>query len=423
MNKSIMTMLCVAGIAISAPVFAKGLQVKPNAPKRYVVKQGDTLWGISGKYLYRPYQWPSLWNVNRAKIRNPHWIYPGQVLYLTYVNGRPVLRVGKGASGRKSGFIKLHPQVRDLGSGYGIQTLDVDFYRLFMKHPQFVSANELTHAPRVVAGADGRNIYTNGDRIYADGIIEPGEYLSFRVVQDLKDPITGKSLGKLVEFSGELTTLSNDNTALAERNNSTALNGYSAKQRAKMEAKLAGDEYYVKLDSEKKPTAVRTAVPLQVKTAASEIMRGDYIIRKPDVITQFNAMPHTPDSPVEARIVSVMDGVSETGVGESVILNKGLAVGVDEGTVLSVYKGNRLVQTEWNNPDKKATKILSLPTEEVGLVMVYRTSEHASSAIVLESKSNVSTEDVLREPGQDLETFDDANFQKDGMIDTLKKSK
>ena len=190
-----------------------------------------------------------------------------------------------------------------------------------------------------------------------------------------------------------------------------------------MEAKLAGDEYYVKLDSEKKPTAVRTAVPLQVKTAASEIMRGDYIIRKPDVITQFNAMPHTPDSPVEARIVSVMDGVSETGVGQSVILNKGLADGVDEGTVLSVYKGNRLVQTEWNNPDKKATKILSLPTEEVGLVMVYRTSEHASSAIVLESKSNVSTEDVLREPGQDLETFDDANFQKDGMIDTLKKSK
>lgn len=423
-NKSVITLLCAVGIVASAPVFAKGLQVKPNAPKRYVVKQGDTLWGISGKYLYRPHQWPNLWNVNRAKIRNPHLIYPGQVLYLTYVNGRPVLRVGKGASGRKSSnFVKLSPQVRDLGSGYGIQTLDVDFYRLFMKHPQFVSDAELTHAPRLVAGPDGRNVYGRGDRIYADGMVEPGEYLTFRVVQDLKDPITGKPLGKLVEFSGELATLNSSNSALDERANTTALDGFNAKKRAKLEAKLGSDEYYVKSEHQKKPMIVRTAVPMQVQAATSEIMRGDYIIRKPDVLTQFNAMPHAPDAPIEARIVSVMDGITETGVGQTVILNKGEQDGVDAGTVLSVYKGNRLVQTEWNNPDKKATKIVSLPAEEVGMVMVYRTGKNASSAIVLESKSNVSADDILRQPGQDLDTFDDANFQNDGLIDTLKKAK
>lgn len=422
MNKQIITLLCAAGIVMSAPAFAKttSLKVRPNAPKRYVVKQGDTLWGISGKYLYRPHQWPSLWNVNRAKIRNPHLIYPGQVLYLTYVNGRPVLRVGKGASGRQSGFVKLRPHIRDMGSGYGIQTLDVDFYRLFMKHPQFVSDSELLHAPRIVAGPEGRDVYTANDRIYADGVLESGEYLIFRVSQDLRDPVTGKSLGKLVEFSGEAVTLSNNNSALAERDNTTALDGLKPKQRAKLEAKLNNDEYYVKTDNEKKPLAVRTAVPLTVEIANSEIQRGDYLIPKPDVMSSFNAMPHAPDGQTEARIVSVMDGISEAGMGQTIILNKGRADGVDEGTVLSVYKGNRLVGTTWNNPDKKAAKVVSLPTEEIGLAMVYRAGENVSSAIVLESKNSVSAQDVLREPGQDLETFDDANFMQDGMIERRK---
>ena len=345
-------------------------------------------------------------------------IYPGQVLYLTYVNGRPVLSTGRGASGKAGGIptIKLKPGVRDLGSGYGIPTLDVDFYRLFMKHPQFVSDTELTHAPRLVAGGESKTIYTTTDRIYADGVIEPGTYLTFRTVQDLKDPVTGKSLGKLVEFSGEASTLDNQNTALIEREDSELLS-QDPKKRTKMMERLREDEYYIRQDGAKKPTAVRTAVPLVVETAVSEIMRGDYIIRKPDVMSSFNAMPHAPDAPVEARIVSVMDGISETGMGQTVILNKGLADGVDEGTVLSVYKGNRLVKTEWNNPDKKATKVVSLPTEEVALVMVYRAGDNVSSAIVLESKGNVSREDILREPGHDLETFDDANYAKDSMLD------
>lgn len=417
MPKHIITLLCAAGLAISAPAFAKTLKVKPNAPKRYVVKSGDTLWGISGKYLYRPHQWPSLWNVNRSKIRNPHRIYPGQVLYLTYVNGRPVLRVGRGASARGGiPTVKLRPQIRDMGSGYGIPTIDVDFYRLFMKHPQFITDAELKHAPRIVAGPEGRQIYTTTDRIYVDGLTEEGSYLIFRVRQDLKDPHTGQSLGKLVEFSGEAVTLPNKNSALVDRDDSTIL-PKDPKKRAKMESKLGPDEYYVQQDAKKSPLAVRTATPLVVEASVGEIMQGDYLIRKPDVMGFFNAMPHAPDGQVEARIISVMDGISEVGMGQSIILNKGLADGVDEGTVLSVYKGNRLVKSAWNNPDKKATKVVSLPTEEVALVMVYRAAENVSSAIVLEGKTNVSTEDILRQPGEDLETFDDARYQQDGLLD------
>ena len=86
MQKPIITLLCAAGMIISTPAMAEKLRIRPNAPKQYTVKKGDTLWGISGKYLYHPWKWPSLWNVNRKKIANPHLIYPGQVLVLSALN-------------------------------------------------------------------------------------------------------------------------------------------------------------------------------------------------------------------------------------------------------------------------------------------------------------------------------------------------
>ena len=98
MQQRIITLLCVAGMAISAHAQAASLKVRPDAPQRYVVKNGDTLWGISGKYLYSPWQWNCLWGANRGEIRNPHLIYPGQVLVLRYVNGRPQLGFENGST-------------------------------------------------------------------------------------------------------------------------------------------------------------------------------------------------------------------------------------------------------------------------------------------------------------------------------------
>lgn len=413
MQKHIIALFCAAGMVVSAPVLAASkLKVKPNAPARYVVKQGDTLWNISGKYLYRPWQWPSLWNVNRSKVRNPHLIYPGQELHLTYVNGRPVLRAGKGGKrmrGSKGGIptIKLRPGIQDLGSGYGIPTLNVDFYRLFMKHPQFVSAAELKQAPRIVAGESSRTLYSRGDRIYADGPVEPGTYLVFRTKQDLRDPVTGKSLGHLVEFSGEVSTLGVNNSALDNRDDQPM----TPKQRNK----LQDDEYYAKVDN--KMVAVRTAHPMMIGESVTEIMQGDYLLPKPDVVSSFNMMPHAPEQPVQAAIVQVMDGVSESGAMQTLILNKGEADGLDAGTVLSIYKPNRVVKSNWEGGGKKAAQFVNLPSEEVGLAMVYRTAENVSSAIILESKTNVSREDILREPGQDMDSDAETTINPSQMID------
>ena len=401
MKKSIITLLCAASMIISTPSIAETLRIKKNAPARYTVKKGDTLWGISGKYLYRPWKWPKLWQINRNKIKNPHLIYPGQVLVLRYVNGRPVLGV-EGRGGIPT--IKLSPKVRDDGSGYGINTIDVDFYKMFMKHPQFVTGEDfLQKTARIVAGPDGRTLYTIGDRIYADGITQHGDYLIFRVKNALKDPRTQQNLGQLVEFVGEAKTLSTPDSALSHR---------SAEAR---EALLA-NEYYAETDekyfsdTKNGMTAVRTAQPLMITQGVAEITKHDYLIPKPEGLNSFNFMPHEPSQSVQADIIDIMEGISESGTMQTIILNKGVNDGVDRGTVLGVYKRSRVIQSPWggatsNNPKEEPTRLVNTPVEEIALAMVYRAGRNVSSAIILESVKSVSKEDLLAEPGRDLDTL------------------
>ena len=393
MQKRIITLLCAAGLAISAPAFSAALKVRPDAPTRYVVKQGDTLWGISGKYLYRPWQWSRLWGANRSKIRNPDRIYPGQVLVLRYVNGRPRLSVERGAGGDIP-LVKLSPRVREVSSGYGIQAVNVNFYRMFMKHPQVIDQMQTQHAPRLVEGPDNRLIYSKGERVYAYEITEPGRYLVYRARKDITDPETKKYLGQEVVFSGIVATLPGTNSALDSRTREDA------------EA-LPNNEYYTRLHPMLKvPT--QTAQPMVVEEAVSEIRKGDYLLKLEDGGDSFNMMPHAPSQHIDAKVVSIFDGISEAGQFQTITLNKGSAHGLEKGTVLSLYKRSRQVKMDMQkgkDGSRSVVKYLSIPAEEAGLAMVYRVSQNLASAIILESKTNISIGDTASEPGQDLDNM------------------
>ena len=393
MQKRIITLLCAAGLAISAPAFSAALKVRPDAPTRYVVKQGDTLWGISGKYLYRPWQWSRLWGANRSKIRNPDRIYPGQVLVLRYVNGRPRLSVERGAGGDIP-LVKLSPRVREVSSGYGIQAINVNFYRMFMQHPQVIDQMQTQHAPRLVEGPDNRLIYSKGDRVYAYEITEPGRYLVYRARKDITDPETKKYLGQEVVFSGIVATLPSTNSALDSRSREDA------------EA-LPNKEYYTRLHPMLKvPT--QTAQPMVVEEVVSEIRKGDYLLKLEDGGDSFNMMPHAPSQHIDAKVVSIFDGISEAGQFQTITLNKGSAHGLEKGTVLSLYKRSRQVKMDMQkgkDGSRSVVKYLSIPAEEAGLAMVYRVSQNLASAIILESKTNISIGDTASEPGQDLDNM------------------
>ncbi|MFC2306046.1 MAG: LysM peptidoglycan-binding domain-containing protein [Neisseria elongata] len=393
MQKRIITLLCAAGLAISAPAFSAALKVRPDAPTRYVVKQGDTLWGISGKYLYRPWQWSRLWGANRSKIRNPDRIYPGQVLVLRYVNGRPRLSVERGAGGDIP-LVKLSPRVREVSSGYGIQAVNVNFYRMFMQHPQVIDQMQTQHAPRLVEGPDNRLIYSKGERVYAYEITEPGRYLVYRARKDITDPETKKYLGQEVVFSGIVATLPSTNSALDSRTREDA------------EA-LPNNEYYTRLHPMLKvPT--QTAQPMVVEEAVSEIRKGDYLLKLEDGGDSFNMMPHAPSQHIDAKVVSIFDGISEAGQFQTITLDKGSAHGLEKGTVLSLYKRSRQVKTDMQkgkDGSRSVVKYLSIPAEEAGLAMVYRVSQNLASAIILENKTHISIGDTASEPGQDLDNM------------------
>ncbi|QJQ52466.1 LysM domain-containing protein [Vitreoscilla sp. C1] len=391
MQRTIITLLCTAGLAISTSSFAQTLKLRADAPARYTVKQGDTLWGISGRYLSNPWQWPKLWNANRTQLRSPHLIYPGQTLVLSYVNGQPVLGL---EDSTKIPVIKIHPGVRTVSDGYGINTINMNLAQTFMQSPQIISTEEMKNAPHLIQGPDSRLIYSPGDRVYSYGLKEPGTYYSYRVNKDITDPDTKKFLGREIIITGKLETINFNPSAWSERD-TVADN-----------SRLNDDEYYtLKHPLLKIPTT--TAQPMMIREIGSEILKGDYLMREPDFIkTGFQFMPHEPSVPVNAKVLSILDGVSEAAQFQTIAINQGLSQGIDPGTVISIYRKINTTKVERRgNDDGPRYGHISIPSEELALAMVYQANENISYALILSSLTNVSVGDTVREPGRDLDDF------------------
>lgn len=397
MQRRIITLLCAAGMAFSTQTLAANLKVRPNAPQRYTVKQGDTLWGISGKYLYSPWQWGRLWGANRSRIHNPDLIYPGQVLVLRYINGEPRLSLEQ-----TDGIpvVKMSPDKEV--SGYGIPAVNANFYRIFMQHPQIVSRKETAAAPRLVSGPEGRLLYTKGTRVYTKGLKEPGRYLTYRINKNITDPDTGKFLGQEVAFSGIVRSLDYTDSALGQRSEQAA-------------EKLKDNEYYTRAHPSITPLRTRSIQPLVVETAISEIQQGDYLMKMPEDTDRFNMAPHEPSRPFQAKIVSVFEGAGVGGQFKTITIDKGEADGLDKGAVISLYKREKTLQVNLSNnlaeePKSRDTvELISTPAEEVGLAMVYHTTPGLAYAIILENISDISVGDTAANPGRDLDNMPDSD--------------
>lgn len=409
MQKPIITLLCALGLAISAPAISK-TGVRSDAPTRYTVKQGDTLWSISKRYMRNPAKWSQLWGVNKQQVKNPHRIYPGQVLVLSYVNGQP--RLGVENSGEIT-TITLRPQAYEESNGYSIPTLPIGILRSFMKHPGVIDTKDVyfSHedsairhpsitdtadtkdAPRLVAGPDKRLMYSNGDRVYAQGITKPGRYLVYRITGDIIDPETNKLLGQEITYSGEVKTLV------------SRMGGPKIHRSEKDAPYLEKDERFTEHHPLiKVPTKV--AQPMEVVKANSEMVEGNYLLYVPENSNdRFSFIPHGPFAQVDAKVIRIFDGVSEAGQNQTILLNKGERDGIDRGTVLSLYRIKHKVQMA-DDGIKAKMKYLSIPAENIGYAMVYRTSDHLAHAIIVESTVNINVGDVATNPGLDMEDID-----------------
>ena len=347
----------------------------PNAPDEYTVKRGDTLWAISGLFLKQPWRWPELWGMNLQDIKNPHLIYPGQKLYLERMNGRASLRTRQSANGEiPTETIRLSPRTRyESLARDALPTLNSQFIEPFLAEPVIVDENGLNSAPRIVAAQEGRVLLTRGDRAYARGPSDAAlvddatkkqkAYRVFRDATPLKDPVTGEILGYEAQYVGK---------AVLARGESTQ--------------ESTNKEGGIQID----------IVPATIDIiAAKEEMRvGDRLLPEPEP-QLLSYVPRAPSEGVEGRIVSVYgSAVVNAAQNQVVVVNLGTRDGIESGHVMAILKdGARLIDK--TDPARTALK---LPDERNGLLMVFRTFEKLSYALVLDITDGVKIGDRLTDP-------------------------
>ncbi|MGH6783619.1 MAG: LysM peptidoglycan-binding domain-containing protein, partial [Sphingomicrobium sp.] len=271
---------------------AFGQQVADNAPQTYTVQKGDTLWGISGKFLRDPWRWPEVWQMNRDQIKNPHLIYPGDVVRLDMVDGQPRLSLGR-AGPRET--LRVSPTARSTPlDREAIPTIPPGDIEPFLSRPLITGPEGLKDAAEIVAGRDRERVVRgDGDRVYVVGI----------------DPKAG-GLWHIYRPAG-------------------VIRSHSLKE-------TLGNEYrYLGSGRVERFAEVSTVL---IENASEEILIGDRLVPAPrEQIV--NYAPHAPARDVEGRIVATLKDTVEMGRGSIVTIDKGARDGVDVGTVLAIYRG------------------------------------------------------------------------------------
>jgi len=334
-------------------------ELSPNAPDSYTVKTRDTLWDISKLFLKSPWRWPELWGMNLDQIRNPHLIYPGQVLYLDKTGGRARLRMGQ-AVGTGTGTDRLSPRIRssELGAG-SLASIPFGLIEPFLNEAVIFQSNELESAPRIVATQEGRVILGRGDTAYVRGDLSNGtDYRIFREPKPLLDPTTKELLGFEAVYVGA-----------AE---------YTKQGETRVDA------------SGKSEVVPATFVVTNVRTEAGV---GDRLAVVPSR-EYTNYAPHAPQGQVEGQIVSLYGDALTAGQNQIVALNRGARDGMERGHVLALVRnGVRVVDT--TDPSKPTIK---LPDERHGLLFVFRVFDRMSYALILSVKEPVQTGDRFTQP-------------------------
>lgn len=361
--------------AIAQQVASRGVPVSelsPNAPQTYTVKRGDTLWAISGMYLKKPWRWPELWGMNMSTIRNPHLIYPGQVLYLDIRDGYARLGFGPGGS---SGTFRLSPSVRveEMGNA-PLPTIRRDLIEPFLVRPVIKDMNDMADLPDVVASVDDRLVMGNGDRIYVRGSDavplstrdgSPKYYSIFRKPKELRDPETGEVLG----YEGEYVA----------------------------QAQIVRDEYFEEA-YDKKGRAIEEYRPatLEVVKVATEVRIGDRLDLIRDDSDYANFVPRLPPEGTSGLVVSLYadQAVNYAGSGQVVAINLGSTNGIEVGHVLQILRKGRLARDPENGPGAR----VRLPDEPNGVLLVFRVFDRVSYGLIMDSHDPVSVGDKLVSP-------------------------
>lgn len=344
-------------LASSSLLWGQDVQVNPDHPEQYVVQQGDTLWDISARFLTEPWRWPEIWRVN-PQVENPHLIYPGDVIRMTYDGGVPVLTVERGGETGSGRTVKLSPTMRSEAHGQAIHTIPIDVIRQFLTRPLIVDEDEMNSWPYIVSSYEQHLVAGPGIEVYARGLDPAATARKYSIYR--KGPAyISKSSGKDVVL------------------------GYEAIYVGDAELTAHGD-----------PST------LMVGETVREVLNGDRLIPQSEDELYTNFIPSRAEPPISASIISAQDVLSEIGQYQVVVLDKGKADGVAVGNVFGVYQTGRVVTDKIKSSEKKynnsplieylgkpksAGEPVALPEVRAGVLMVFRTFDRVSYGLVMEA--------------------------------------
>lgn len=364
-NKNRLTTLALAmALGLGLPMLASAKNnpmpaVRADAPNLYVVKKGDTLWDISGKYLKDPWRWKDIWAVNK-QIANPHWIYPGDRLILCHIKGHTVVGVdqGDGCAGVERRMnatdlenMKLQPQIHVQALGVAVPAVPLSDIKSWLVDGNVVSASALQKAPYVLAGPDRHVLAGAGDKVYVRGgdLVVGDSYGIYRAGDAYIDPDTKEVLG--------------------------------------YEARLIARGAATELD--KGVSTVELTESLQQEAREGDKVMAEEVNNYPGVFYPTNSE----NVKSGGRIIRVLDSIDSAAVNSTIAINRGLRENVQTGQVFSIYRRGEMVT------DRQAGgQQVRLPSERSGLAMVFRTFDKMSYAIVLKANSVIKVGDELRPP-------------------------
>jgi len=349
------------------------LQLANDAPTIYVVVKGDTLWDISGKFLKEPWRWPEIWNMNRDQIKNPHLIYPGDVVKLSFDgSGKPLLSLlGRGDG--STGFSRLSPRIRSEAISDAIPSIPASVISPFLSSPLVVSEGALNAAPRIIASEESRVIVGAGNVIYGLGL-KPEQGSSWQIYRPgkvLRDPVTKEILGYEAVYLGDakVTKFGEGNTV---------------------------------------PTT------LEVTKSTQEINRGDRLTPQGEAILPLYS-PRPPSKEMNGAVVSVLGGVAEGAQYSIIVTNLGSRDGIEIGNVIAAQRGGEVVTTNTGEDEARYSfssllpaslrrnkdgipPEVTLPMERNGLAVVFRVFDRVSYSLIMSSKSSVKVGDKVTSP-------------------------
>jgi hypothetical protein len=344
MSKTVRYLITAFFLVLST--VSHSLTLKPDAPERYTVKKGDTLWGIAERYTDDAWQWPNIWYQNE-QVADPHLIYPGDIIGLMTVGGEVKVAVVK--RGAESRTVKLSPTARIEPIESAIPTIPMDAIMPFIVSNRIVKAGELETAPYVLSAGGGRIMNGAGGVVYGRGDFKDGvaqAYGVFRPSKIYRDPVTEEVLGLEAMEVGLANVVSNENDI----------------------------------------------VKLELVKTSQQVKEGDRLLTTENRQMIARYQPKAPDEYVDGFIISVPGGVTQIGQYSMIVINKGTRDGISEGSILDIMKRGEVVR------DRTVKEKVRLPSEKGGQLMVFRAYEKLSYALVVKATRALNVGDQVRSP-------------------------